>query len=123
MSEDDKKRWLKIAKNSKFTRTNFDKFQHFVAGAMLQANGGMVLAIDAGFYTEVGDQFKRWYGQITNTLEPYQIGFDSEDFYWTGMGAILGDKFDTWLDTDCRDFVDRFINKEVSLSNYFPALK
>jgi hypothetical protein len=113
----DQVRWTKVKRASKFG-PNWDKLQHFSAGAgWFGKIGDMTLPSVVG---EIGDEIKAWYGGITNTLAPHQVGYDPQDVMWGVDGARFAKQFQSaW---NCRKLAKEYACGDKKLSQSFGEL-
>lgn len=111
-------------KSSKTNEFNgqWDKMKHFFMGQKITGVFGNTSASGywAGFLAEKIDSIKKFYGKITGTHNPHQVGFDWKDFAWTAAGSLFRELLvDTPSDTKRINLFHAICNDKFNFSNIF----
>lgn len=119
LGTEDKNRWDRVRGASSFGDANWDLFIHFSAGAGWYTTSGDISGPSVG--VELIDEGKAWWGDLTNTREKHQVGFDIDDLRWGIAGARLATRFDV-SECDCRKLVKQYVSGNLKLSGSFPGI-
>lgn len=100
----------------------WDKLLHFLAGVYHSNKIGDWWGYEVGFLNEGIDDIKRAWGEMTNTREPHQVGFDWKDFAWTAAGSHFNKLVvDAPTSEQGLNLIKAFANKKLIISDIFSA--